>query len=270
MAIITLTTDWNRSDYYIGAVKGKLLSHDPAIQIIDISHQVQPFNIMQAAFILRNCCFDFPKGSIHLIAVNAALSKKRALLLIDIQGHYFISSDNGIVGLLSGEKPDAVFKIRDAKDASNFVSLDVFVETAYHLLKGDALNTFCDPVTKYEEQIPYRPVIDKNLINGSVIYVDSFSNAITNISKETFEKIGQGKPFEVFIQSNHYKIDRINQTYSDSVSGELLALFNSIGLLEIAINNGSAAELLNLAINSAIRVKFYDEKPGSKLTLTGG
>lgn len=270
MAIITLTTDWNRSDYYIGAVKGKLLSHDSSIQIVDISHQVQPFNIMQAAFIVRNCCFDFPKGTIHLIAVNAALSKKRTLLLIAMQGHYFISSDNGIVGLLSGEKPDAVYKIRDTKDVPNFVSLDIFVETAYHLLRGDALDTFCDLVTQYEEQIPYRPVIDKNLINGSVIYVDSFSNAITNISKDIFEKIGQGKPFEIFIQSNHYKIDQINQTYSDSVSGELLALFNSIGLLEIAINNGNAADLLNLAINSAIRVKFYDEKPGSKLTLTGG
>jgi S-adenosylmethionine hydrolase len=270
MAIVTLTTDWNRSDYYVGAVKGKLLSHDPALQLVDISHQVQPFNIMQAAFILRNCCFDFPSGTIHLIAVNAALSNKRALLLIEMKGHYFISSDNGIVGLLSGEKPDTVYKIRDTKNLANFLCLDVFVETVFHILNGHAFDTFCDPVTEYEQQIPYRPVIDKNLINGSVIYVDSFSNAITNISKETFEKVRQGKLFEIFIQSNHYKIDRINQTYSDSVSGELLALFNSIGLLEIAINNGSAAELLNLAINSAIRIKFYDEKPGSKLTLTGG
>jgi S-adenosylmethionine hydrolase len=270
MAIVTLTTDWNKSDYYVGAVKGKLLSHNPDLQIIDISHQVQAFNIMQAAFILRNCCFDFPKGTIHLIAVNAALSNKRSLLLILMRGHYFLSSDNGIVGLISGDKPDAVYKIRRTKDVSNFVSLEIFVETIDHLIRKDALDSFCDLVTEYEQQIPYRPVIDKNLINGSVIYVDSFSNAITNITRETFDKVGQGKHFEVFIQSNHYKLDRINLTYSDSVSGELLALFNSIELLEIAINNGSAAELLNLTINSAIRVKFYEEKPGSKLTLSGG
>jgi S-adenosylmethionine hydrolase len=270
MAIVTLTTDWNRSDYYVGAVKGKLLARDPALQIIDISHQIQPFNIMQAAFVLRNCCFDFPPGTIHLIAVNAALSNKRGLLLIRIKDHYFISSDNGIVGLLSGEKPDAVFKVRESKKVANFVSLDIFIETVFHIIDAHDSGTFCDPVTDYEEQIPYRPVIDKNLINGSVIYVDSFSNAITNISKDTFEKVGKGKLFEIFIQSNHYKIDRLNITYSDSVSGELLALFNSIGLLEIAINNGSASELLNLGINSAIRIKFYDEKPESKLTLTGG
>ncbi len=270
MAIVTLTTDWNRSDYYIGAVKGKLLTNNPGVQIVDICHQVQPFNLMQAAFILRNCCFDFPAGTIHLIAVNAALSKKRSLLLIMIKEHYFISSDNGIVGLLSGEKPDAVYRIKTTKEASNFISLEIFTDAVHHIIEGDKLDTFCEPVTEYEEQIPYRPVIDKNLINGSVIYVDSFSNAITNISKETFDKVGKGKPFEIFIQSNHYKIDHINQTYSDSVSGELLALFNSIGLLEIAINNGFAADLLNLAINSAIRIKFYEEKPGSKLTLTGG
>jgi S-adenosylmethionine hydrolase len=270
MTIVTLTTDWNRSDYYVGAVKGKLLSRDPELQIVDISHQIQPFNIMQAAFVLRNCCFDFPTGTIHLIAVNAALSNKRALLLIQMKGHYFISSDNGIIGLLSGEKPDAVYKVRDTKNAANFLCLDVFVDTVLHITEGHDFSKFCDPVSEYEEQIPYRPVIDKNLISGSVIYVDSFSNAITNISKEKFEKVGKGKLFEIFIQSNHYKIDRINNTYSDSVSGELLALFNSVGLLEIAINNGSAADLLNLGVNSAIRIKFYDEKPGSKLTLTGG
>ena len=153
---------------------------------------------------------------------------------------------------------------------ANFLSIDLYIDTAFNLIRKKAFDSFCTPVEDYQSQIPYRPVIDKNLINGSVIYIDSFSNAITNISRETFDKVGQAKPFEIFIQSNHYKIDKINTTYSDSVSGELLAIFNSIGLLEIAIHHGNAAELLNLAINSAIRVKFYNEKPNSKLTLTGG
>ncbi len=270
MAIITLTTDWNKSDYYVGTVKGKILSIDASIQIVDISHQVQPFNLMQAAFIVRNCCFNFPNGTIHLIAVNAALGPKHSLLVFEINKQIFIAPDNGIVGLLSGEKPDKIFKVKNNKNVTNFLSLDLFIDTAINIIKGIEYETFVDTITRFESQIPYRPVIEKNLINGSVIYVDSFSNAITNVSKETFEKVGQGKAFEIFIQSNHYKLDKINTTYSDSISGELLALFNSIGLLEIAINNGNAADLLNLAINSAIRIKFYDEKPVSKLTLTGG
>lgn len=270
MAIITLTTDWNKGDYYIGAVKGKILSRDDSVRIIDISHQVQPFNIMQAAFIIRNCSFNFPKGTVHLIAVNAALTKKRSLLVVDNKEQYFICSDNGIVGLLSSDPPDAVYRVKDVQGINNFLSLDSYIETAFHLIGGKSLNTFCEKTEDYASQIPYRPVIDKNLINGTVIYIDSFANAITNISRETFEKVGRGKPFEIYIQSNHYKIDALNSSYSDSVSGELLALFNSIDLLEIAINHGNAAELLNLGINSAIRVKFYDEKPGHKLTLTGG
>ncbi len=269
MAIITLTTDWNKSDYYIGSVKGKILSHDPEIQIIDISHQVQPFNIMQAAFIVRNCCFEFPKGTIHLIAINAALHSKRPLLIIEKEGHFFLTSDNGIAGLIGGDTPDNVYRI-ESGNASNFLSLDVFIDTAGKILKGEPLKNFSTKTEEYESQIPLRPVIDKNLINGSVIYIDSYSNAITNITKETFEKIGKGKPFEIYIQSNHYKIEKLNTSYADSVSGELLAIFNSVGLLEVAINHGNAADLLNLTIKSAIRIKFYNEKPGSKLTLTGG
>jgi len=270
MTIITLTTDWNRNDFYVGAVKGKLLSANPATRIIDISHQVQPFNILQAAFILRNCCYSFPPGTVHLVAVNTALGPKKPLLAFEKQGQFFVASDNGIVGLLMNDKPDRIFKVKNSHLASNFMSLDIFVDTAIKISEKQDFDTFLEPVSDYESQVPYRPVIDKNLINGSVIYVDSYSNAITNISLDTFDKVGNGKPFEIYIQSNHYKLDKINKTYSDSVSGELLALFNSVGLLEIAINHGNAAELLNLGINSAIRIKFYDEKPGSKMTLTGG
>jgi S-adenosyl-L-methionine hydrolase (adenosine-forming) len=269
MAIITLTTDWNKGDYYIGALKGKILSNDPSTVIVDISHQVQPFNVMQAAFILRNCWFEFPKETIHIIAINAALTENKYLLIIKREDQYFIVSDNGIAGLLFGDKPDNVYKVVNSNHGNSFVSLNTFIETAFRIIKGEKPEKIGTPTEDFVIQIPLRPVIDKNLINGSVIYIDSFSNAITNISVETFDKVGKGKPYEIFVQSNHYRIDRLNKTYSDSASGELLALFNSVGLLEIAINNGNAADLLNLTTNSAIRIKFYDEKPAVKLKLTG-
>ena len=269
MAIITLTTDWNKGDYYIGALKGKILSNDPQTVIVDISHQVQPFNIMQAAFIIRNCWFEFPKGTIHIIAINAALTANKYLLIVKRDEQYFIVSDNGIAGLLFGEKPDHVYKVINSNHGNSFLSLNTFVESAFRIIKGESLEKIGVPTDDFIIQIPLRPVIDKNLINGSVIYIDSFSNAVTNITSETFDKIGNGKPYEIFVQSNHYRIDRLNKTYSDSASGELLALFNSVGLLEIAINNGNAADLLNLSTNSAIRIKFYDEKPAVKLKLTG-
>lgn len=269
MAIITLTTDWNKSDYYIGAVKGRILSVQPLTTIVDISHQVIPFNIMQAAFIVRNCWFEFPEGTVHLIAVNAALTEKTPLLIIEKNKQYFIAADNGITGLLFGDGPDAVYKVTCGENGNTFTSLKVFIDTAFRIQNGEKLSSVGEEVHQYNKQIPLRPVIDKNLINGSIIYIDSFSNAITNISRETFDKVGKEKAFEIFIQSNHYRVDHINTSYSDSESGELLVLFNSAGLLEIAINHGSASELLNLSINSTVRIKFYDEKPESKLKLTG-
>ncbi len=269
MSIITLITDWNKSDYYIGAVKGKILSLDPAMQIVDINHQILPFNIMQTAFVVRNCYYNFPPGTVHIIAVNAALTHKKSLLILKINKQYFLTSDNGICGLISSEQPEAVYRVNKSEINNNFLSVDTFIKTAFHILNGDDFDSFCKLTDSYEKQVPLRPVIDKNLINGSVIYIDSFSNAITNVSRETFTKVGQGKPYEIFIQSNHYRIDKINETYEDSMSGELLAIFNSIDLLEVAINHGAAADLLNLKISSAVRIKFYNEKPGSKLTLTG-
>jgi S-adenosyl-L-methionine hydrolase (adenosine-forming) len=269
MAIITLTTDWNKSDYYIGSLKGKILSLDESINIVDISHQVLPFNIMHAAFILRNCCFEFPKGTIHIIAVNAALTEKRPLIVISNKDHFFITSDNGIAGLLFGDKPDVVYKVTLPGIENNFNGLNKFIDTAYKIIKGESFNTFCEIYENYITQIPLRPVIEKKLISGSIIYIDSFSNAISNISLDTFKQVGEGLPFEIFVQSNHYRVDRLSNTYSDAPSGELLALFNSVGLLEIAINNGYAADLLNLKTNSAIRIKFYDDKPGNNLNLTG-
>ena len=269
MAIITLTTDWNKSDYYIGSVKGKILSFDQTTIIIDISHQVPPFNIMNAAFILRNCWYEFPEGTIHIIAVNAALTGKRPLLIVKKKGHFFITSDNGIVGLLFGDKPDTVYLVNMPEIESNFNGLNSYINTAFRIIKGEDIDQFSIPYDSYLTQIPLRPVIEKKLISGLVIYIDSFSNAISNISKETFNMVGEGRSFEIFVQSNHYRIDKLCSTYADAPSGELLAMFNSVGLLEISINNGYAADLLNLNTNSAIRIKFYDEHPVNKLNLTG-
>ena len=97
------------------------------------------------------------------------------------------------------------------------------------------------------------------MITGAVIYIDSFRNAITNITKDLFDRIGEGRAFEIYPQNNYYKITRLNDFYHETAPGEILAIFNSVGLLEIAINKGNAAELLNLSVNSSIRVKFKEK-----------
>lgn len=258
MPIITLTTDWNAYDYYLGTIKGRILSRCPDTQIVDISHQIASFNINQAAFILRNSYTSFPAGSIHIIGVNTEGGKNRPFLIAYYDKHYFIGTDNGIFGLLFIKDPDSVYSIKTKGEITSFSCHAVFAETACKLINGEKLASLGTQVEEWQKRVPIRAAIEESVINGSVIYIDSFRNAITNISKELFDRIGKKRQFEIFVQSNHYKITRINKYYHETSPGEILALFNSVGLLEIAISNGNAADLLNLSSNSVIRIKFID------------
>lgn len=259
MAIITLTTDWKSSDFYVGAVKGKLLSLYPGVTIIDISHQVASFNTAQAAFVLKNSFFHFPKGSIHILDVNTETSDTIKHIAVLYQDHFFIGADNGGFGLIFKEDVVSAVSIDAfmAKDCHSFPSLYVFAPAAALLASGGKMEELGTPMKDINRSTPMRAIIDEASITGSVVYIDSYHNVITNISRDLFERIGHGRSFEILVQSNHYKIRSINKTYNETSSGELLAIFNSAGLLEIAINLGNVAELLNLSINSNVRVKFF-------------
>ena len=257
MPIITLTTDWNRDDFYLAAVKGEILQNCPNANVIDISHQVQVFNIAQAAFIIKNSFSNFPKGTVHIIAVNSNSEKKPGLLIFNVKGQFFISYDSGIYGLIFKEDPDEVIELKyPEKTPSTFPELHIFAPTACKIAKTGKISTLGKKTNKFKKSVPLRATIDDAAITGSVIYIDSYKNAITNISRELFERIRQNRDFEILIQSNHYKITRINSNYNETSMGEILAIFNSINLLEVAINQGNATDLLGLEIGSSIRVVF--------------
>ncbi len=258
MSIVTLTTDWNTDDYYTGALKGKILSQCAGVRIVDISHKVPPFNISHAAFILRNSFHNFPPGSIHIIGVNTEGSHERPFLLVEYQKHYFVGTDNGIFGLLFSDEPGRIIALDPPRELHSFSSFSIFAEAACKLASGEKPESMGKPVKDFQQRIPIRAAIDKNVLTGSVIYIDSFRNAITNISRELFDRVGENRDFEIYVQSNHYIIRKINRYYHETPPGEILALFNSVGLLEIAINNGNAADLLGLSNNSNIRVKFSE------------
>jgi S-adenosyl-L-methionine hydrolase (adenosine-forming) len=255
MSIVTLTSDWNLDDYYTAAVKGRIISRCPGTMVVDITNQIPPFNIALAAFQIKHSFRHFPSGTVHIVAVNSQTKEERPFVALQYEGHYFIGYDNGLFGLLLDKEPDEVVSI-DADRAGSFPELTVFTDVACTLLQAGKLADAGDKYQQLYRQVPMLPTIEESLINGSVIYIDSFKNAFTNITHELFEQIGKGRAFEIFVQSNHYKINRLNKRYSDSSLGEILAIFNSLGLLEIAINGGNAADLLNLNMNSSIRIKF--------------
>ena len=260
MAVITLTTDWRSNDFYVGAVKGAILSLHSNATIIDLNHQIQTFNTAQAAFVLRNSFFYFPKGSIHILDVNSEATAEAAHIVMMHKEHFFIGADNGAFGLICRDEPEAIVQLEAAgiDDCQSFAALHVFAPAAAYLSMGHPMADLGTLQTNIARQTPIRASYDEAVITGNVIYIDSYQNAITNVSRELFDRIGKGRRFEILVQSNHYRIGRINKTYSETSVGELLALFNTLGLLEIAINKGNVAELLNLGINANVRIKFFE------------
>ena len=255
--ILTLTTDWNQHDYYNGVLRGKLVSICPELTIVEITNQIPVFNLNHAAFVLRYSYMHFPKGTIHLVMVNSENSHSQQMLAFSHNDHHFVVADNGIIGLIFKEPPQTVYAFPFESQGS-FASLDASIK---------AIDCFCNDIdlpdvanieSNFDQLIPLRATNENNAITGSVIYIDSYLNAITNVSKELFEKVGQGRKFEIFVQSQHNRIENLSKTYNEVDAGELVALFNSAGLLEIAINNGHAAQLLNLNNGSSVRIKFYE------------
>jgi len=259
MSVITLTTDWNQHDFYLASVKGRLLSVCPEVHVIDLSHKIPPFNTAQAAFIVKNSYRHFPKGTIHIIGVNSNTGKRDRYLAVNMDGQYFITYDNGIYGLLFRDEPEKAVEIKPQKQEQlSFPELDIFMNAACTLIKKGRLNDLGPVVSDFSKTLPLRATIDDSNISGSIIYIDSYRNAITNITSELFKRVGKGRKFEIMVQSNRYRITRLNKTYGETTTGEILALFNSLDLLEIALNLGNAAELLGLEINSGVRVVFRE------------
>jgi S-adenosyl-L-methionine hydrolase (adenosine-forming) len=257
MPIVTLTTDWNANDYYSASVKGHILSRCPGTSLVDITNQVPTFNIALAAFQLKHSYFHFPAGTIHIITVSCETKVKQPYVALKADGQYFIGYDNGIFGLILDREPEEVVKI-EAPEAMTFPELTVFAPAACEIVQSGKITDLGHIYTLQHNQVPMLPTIEKSVINGSVIYIDSYKNALTNITRDLFDQIGEGRPFDIYVQSNHNRISRLNKIYSDSSLGEMLALFNELGLLEIAINGGNAADLLHLSLNSSIRIKFKE------------
>ena len=276
MAVITLTTDFGHKDYFVSAVKGAIYSLIPDTKIVDISHLISPFNIKEAAYILKNAYKSFPKGSIHIVGVDAEKTPENKHIALLLNDQYFICANNGILSLISQEiSPTKIVEINihDRID-TYFPVLNVFINVACHLARGGTLDVIGKNITEIHETIELQPkVISDNKLIGNIIYVDHYGNVVTNITKDLFLKIGKNRKFKLSV--GNYKFDTIHEKYSDIVNfdkpkhkrnhaGNRLALFNSTDFLEIAIYKsnletvGGASSLLGLDHRSVLSIEFFD------------
>ncbi len=253
MPPVTLTTEWKPDDIYTGIIKGKLSSLCPGVSIIDNACNIPAFDILHASFIVRNTYLNYPKGSVHIICVHSESIKEQSYLVVRARGHYFIGTDNGIFSLILNGEPDEIIKL-DNKDESD--ELDIFAKAAAHLISGREASEIGRPLKQITERVPFRATIEKDTITGSIIFIDSYGNAISNITREVFLRVFEGKDFRILIQSNKNHTDRIVRKYSDAGIGDLLTRFNSLDLLEIAINGANVSELLSLGIGTVVRIEI--------------
>jgi len=251
MPVVTLTTEWKPDDIYYGIIKGKLSTMCPEAIVIDNAGSIPPFNISHASFIIRNTYNNYPAGSVHIICVHSEARKGQDYLIVKAKDHYFVGTDNGIFNLILNSDPDEVIKIDPAGSTDE---LEIFARTASGLISGKSLSDLGKPLKTLSEKMPLRATIDKDVIIGSIIFIDSYGNAISNITREVFYRVFENKEFRILIQSNKNYTDNISEKYSDVPVGEMLARFNQLELLEISINGADVSELLGVSIGSVVRV----------------
>jgi S-adenosylmethionine hydrolase len=257
MAIITLTTDLGDKDIYQAALKGSIYKLLPTVNIVDITNNVAPFNVQQAAFILKNSFYYFPDYTVHLIGIDTVYNTYTRYLAVRFNNHYFVGADNGIFSLMFDRDPDEIVEINIMQDLKflHFPLADIFVKAACHLANGGTLAEIGLPVTSVENKMTLQPVVEKNLIKGAVIYIDSFQNVITNVTKEFFNRVQQGRRFILYFKRNE-TITQLSWHYNEVPEGEKLCLFGISDHLEIAINKGNASGLLGLNLGDSVIIDF--------------
>jgi S-adenosyl-L-methionine hydrolase (adenosine-forming) len=255
MQIVTLTTDFGLKDYYVPALKGAMLTRHRALNLIDVSHNINNHDIVQAAFILKNAWHAFPSGTIHVVSVNNFSSEHNRFLAFKHEDHYFVGPDNGIFTLIFPNWIPPQYIAELPFGGLNFKPVStVIAEVVGAIANGQALESLGSEAIDTVQRIMLQPVISQNQIRGSVIHIDNYDNVILNITRNLFEKIGKDRPFQLFFK-RHEPITELSKYYNNVPIGETLCLFNS-NYLEIAINMGKAAELLSLKIEDTVHVNF--------------
>jgi len=257
VAVITLTSDFGNIDYYSAILKASIVAASKQVNIVDISHNVESFDIVQAAFLLKNSFGYFPAATCHVGAINLYYSSRNEMICFQRNGHYFIGPNNGLFTLIFPDLQDReVFSIRYASllKMEAYQAIATFARAIEQRIPFDEI---ADHGVRLAKGFTVQPVISENSIRATIIHVDHYENVIVNVTKELFYKISKNREFGVFYNPGSPVVN-ISESYSDVPVGEVLCMFNTSGYLEIAINLGKASSLLNLRKDETIHIDFYN------------
>jgi len=257
MPILTLTSDFGISDPLVGAVKGEILKVNEGFQLVDLTHEIAPFNYMQAAYQCRTIFRNFPKESFHLVLVNLFDSNLDHVLLVKHQDQFIGIPDNGLIYMILDGIPDKVtcLPIQRKSDIKLGDLINAWMEAFSALSSGKPMNQVGTATDQIVQRTRMKAYASSQYIEGQLLMIDRFNNIVVNITIHEFEEARKGRKFKIVLLRDAF-IQEISNTYSDVPEGEKLARFNEAGYLEIAISEGNASKLLYMKYGDPVRIDF--------------
>src|ERR1700676_1878029 len=258
--LITLTTDFGTTDHFVGAMKGVILGIAPRARIVDITHEIAPYELNEAAFVIAQAWSYFPKGTIHVVVVDPGVGSSRRPILAEAGGHFFVAPDNGVLSLVFDAAPHKVRVISNPKFmrreiSRTFHGRDVFAPAAAHLAKGAEPAAFGKLIKDHIRIGIAQPSLkSKDAWHGAILKVDRFGNLITNFAATAFAGVNT-RPFEM--RAGTRRIHRLALTYAETGAGELFVIAGSSGYLEIPPRPTSSASLVRCSAGAPVELDLY-------------
>jgi len=262
--MISLLTDFGTSEPYSGIMKGAILSVNPDVTIVDITHDVEPQDIRCASYFIYAAYQFFPLKTIHVIVVDPGVGSDRSILAVCMGGHYFLAPDNGVLDLIFGENEiEKIVKVENKnyflKPVSRtFHGRDIFAPVAAHMSKGVGIETL-GPEISFNDTVrlgllkPYRS--ENGELIGQVIFEDRFGNLVTNIDRTLlFQAFDNGDTDHMKLTVENNEIKGLSESYADVEPGSLLAVIGSMGFVEISVNQGRASEVCGARKDSIVKI----------------
>jgi len=257
--LITLITDFDTTDHFVGTMKGVIMNINPDVDIVDICHKVASYDIFDAAFTLAQSYRFFPPDTIHLVVVDPGVGTARRPLLVRTLAYKFVAPDNGVLSLIYEREENVEVRHITADHyflnpvSNTFQGRDVFAPVVGWLSKGVDVDKFGDPITEYTKFASPKPKhVGDSLIKGVALRIDKFGNIITNLTPEDVPQLFAENPPPFKIMINEQEVTRLNLAYSMGKPAEVFAIVGSSGYIEICTNRGSAAKILN--VNRGVEV----------------
>jgi S-adenosylmethionine hydrolase len=258
--ILTLTTDFGLSDHYVGAMKGVVLGICPQAQIVDITHEVPPYQITEGAFAIAQVYRYFPKGTVHVVVVDPGVGTARRPIVMEAAGQRFIGPDNGVFSMIYGREKSKIRVISTQKYfrkpvSTTFHGRDIFAPAGAHVAAGVSPSKLGKLIDDYLRPAFQNPVqTGKRHWNGHALKVDRFGNIVTNFHTADFPDLGRRTfAFAIGVE----QVEVLAKNYADTGGAELFAIVGSSGYYEISMNQASAAKLTGVAAGSPVELKVW-------------